>query len=255
MNEPAQNSPAYVVLGAAGGIGAETCRRLSAAGARLLLAGRPSDRLTALGEELGAPTHPLDATRTEEVEAAFKAAVDSFGPIAGAANFVGSLLLKPAHLTTDEEWDSVVATNLRSAFATVRAAAKTMRRSGGSVVLISSAAAQHGFANHEAIAAAKAGVNGLVLSAAATYAPYGLRFNGVAPGLTKTPLTESIWSKETSAAASLDLHAAGRLGEAGDVASAVVWLLDPPNNWITGEILAVDGGLARIRPTKRLGSN
>jgi NAD(P)-dependent dehydrogenase (short-subunit alcohol dehydrogenase family) len=171
--------------------------------------------------------------------------------VTGVVNCVGSLLLKPAHLTSDDEWDATIATNLRSAFATVRAAAKTMRSTGGSVVLVSSAAAQLGFANHEAIAAAKAGVIGLTRSAAATYAARGLRVNAVAPGLVRTPLTESIWSKEASATASEEMHALGRLGEPDDVASAICWLLDPTNSWVTGEVLSIDGGLSHLRPTVR----
>lgn len=241
----------YLILGAAGGIGSATARRLANAGNLLLLAGRPSARLTALANDLASPMIELDASSTTEVEQAFVRAIEEHGPLAGAVNCVGSLLLKPAHLTTDEDWDATITTNLRSAFAIVRGAAKTMRRTGGSVVLVSSAAARLGFANHEAIAAAKAGVIGLTLSAAASYAANGLRFNAVAPGLVRTPLTSSIWSSEPSAKASEEMHAAGRLGEPDDVASAICWLLDPSNSWVTGEVLSVDGGLSHLRPTVR----
>ena len=81
----------------------------------------------------------------------------SFGRIDGAVNCVGSLLLKPAHLTPESDWSQAIAANLTSAFATVRGAAKTMLKTGGSVVLMSSAAARIGLASHEAIAAAKGG--------------------------------------------------------------------------------------------------
>jgi len=118
---------------------------------------------------------------------------------------------------------------------------------GGSVVLVSTAAARTGIANHEAIAAAKGGVQGLMLSAAATYAARGLRFNCVAPGLTRTPLAAKIIASEASEKASLAMHALGRLGEPGDVARAIYWLLDPANDWVTGQILGVDGGLANVR--------
>lgn len=241
----------YLIIGAAGGVGAATSRALADAGSRVMLAGRASDRLTSLAEELDTPKIELDAVSTEQVESAFAQTAQAFGRVDGAANCVGSLLLKPAHLTSDEEWDATIATNLRSAFATVRGAAQTMRRDGGSVVLVSSAAARLGFANHEAIAAAKAGVLGLTLSAAASYAANGLRVNAVAPGLVRTPLTESIWSKESSLKASEAMHAAGRLGEPGDVASAICWLLDPANSWVTGEVLSIDGGLSSLRPTIR----
>jgi NAD(P)-dependent dehydrogenase (short-subunit alcohol dehydrogenase family) len=116
------------------------------------------------------------------------------------------------------------------------------------VVLISSAAAMEGLANHEAIAAAKAGILGLTLSAAASYAGQNLRVNAVAPGLTETPLTAALTGNETSRRVSEAMHALGRLGKPEDIARAIVFLLDPANNWITGQVLAVDGGLSRVRP-------
>ena len=251
MQEKESNQAGYLILGAGGGIGSATARRLANAGNFVILAGRPSERLSALANELASPLVELDATSTADVEQAFVRSAEEIGPLAGVANCVGSLLLKPAHLTTDEEWDATISTNLRSAFATVRAAAKTMRRTGGSVVLVSSAAARLGFANHEAIAAAKAGVIGLTLSAAATYAANGLRINAVAPGLVRTPLTRSIWSNESAAKTSEEMHASGRLGEPEDVASAIGWLLDPANSWVTGEVISVDGGLSHLRPAIR----
>ena len=136
--------------------------------------------------------------------------------------------------------------NLGSAFATVRAAAETMPE-GGSVVLLSSAAARVGLPGHEAIAAAKAGIEGLTRSAAATYGSRGLRFNAVAPGLVRTNLTRRIWENSMASAASVAMHALGRLGEPEDVASLIAWLLDRANNWVTGQIFGVDGGLSSVR--------
>jgi NAD(P)-dependent dehydrogenase (short-subunit alcohol dehydrogenase family) len=156
-------------------------------------------------------------------------------------------LLKAAHLTSLEEWNAVITTNLTSAFAVVSSAAKAMRQRGGSIVLVSSAAARIGLANHEAIAAAKAGVSGLTLSAAATYASKGIRVNAVAPGLVRTALTERIGKNAKSAEASQAMHALGRLGEPADVASCITWLLDPANAWVTGQVIGIDGGLASLR--------
>ena len=237
---------AILVLGAAGGIGSALSRRLASERVKLVVAGRDAVRLEAIAAETGATPFVLDATRPAEVEAAAAKAVELDGRLDGLANCVGSILLKPAHLTSEEEWDAVVATNLKSAYAAVRAATRVMT-TGGSVVLVSSAAARLGLANHEAIAAAKAGVIGLTLSAAASYAPKGIRVNAVAPGLVRTPLTARITGNEAALKASTAMHALGRVGEPEDVASAIAWLLDPAQSWVTGQVIGVDGGLATLR--------
>ena len=88
-------------------------------------------------------------------------------------------------------------------------------------------------------------------SAAATYASRGLRFNAVAPGLVRTPLADAITSNPAALESSTNMHALGRIGEPRDVASAITWLLDPSNDWISGHVLRVDGGLANLRPVAR----
>ena len=242
--------PVYVVLGATGGIGSELCRRLANGGAKLVVGARDEERLDDLADRLGAYPVPLDATKTGEVDRLFGEAVEEFGHISGAANCVGSFVLKPAHLTSDEEWAETIALNMTTAFGTIKAAAKHMPH-GSSVVLLSSVAARVGLANHEAIAAAKAGVVGLALSAAATYVGRDLRVNAVAPGLVQTPMTESVTRSETARQASVDLHPLGRLGESTDVAAMIEWLLDPANTWVTGQVFGVDGGLSTLRPLPR----
>ncbi len=251
MSEVNNSAKVFVILGASGGIGSHVARIMKAEGHQLLLASRASDRLDALAEELESPSRVVDATDLDAVESCFSAAAEQFGQVNGAVNCVGSVLLKPAHLTSGAEWSATIATNLTSAFATVRAAGKVMSKTGGSVVLMSSAAARIGLANHEAIAAAKAGIVGLAQSAAASYAARGIRFNVVAPGLVKTPLTQKIWENERAAATSCSMHALGRLGEPEEVASMIAWLLDPANCWVTGEVFSIDGGLANVRLTAR----
>jgi NAD(P)-dependent dehydrogenase (short-subunit alcohol dehydrogenase family) len=122
-----------------------------------------------------------------------------------------------------------------------------MESSGGAIVLVSTAAAAIGLANHEAIAAAKAGVEGLARSAAATYAARRIRVNCVAPGLVRSALTARITGNESALKASLAMHPLGRVGEPADVARALEFLLDPANDWITGQVLGVDGGLGMLK--------
>ena len=230
----------FLVIAASSGIGQATTVLLKAAGHSVFTTARDQSKIM--------PDAVLDATDFAAVEAVFKDAEAALGgPLDGVVNCSGSLLLKPAHLTSLDQYRAVIEASLTTAFATVRAAGKNMT-SGGSVVLISSAAAMEGLANHEAIAAAKAGILGLTLSAAASYAGQNLRVNAVAPGLTETPLTAALVGNEASRKFSENMHALGRLGKAEDIARAIVFLLLPENNWITGQVLAVDGGLSRVRP-------
>jgi NAD(P)-dependent dehydrogenase (short-subunit alcohol dehydrogenase family) len=237
----------YLVFGAGGGIGSALCRLIAGGGDRLAIAGRTERKIAPLAGELKAPMFASDATDPEAVKEVTQKAAGELGSLDGIANCVGSVFIKPAHLTTIEEWNDVIARNLTSSFAVVSAAATAMRKTGGSVVLISSAAARTGIPSHEAIAAAKGGVTGLALSAAATYARAKIRFNVVAPGLVKTPATAGITGSKAASKASEGMHPLGRLGEPEDVAAAILFLLDPAQSWITGQVLGVDGGLASLK--------
>jgi 3-oxoacyl-[acyl-carrier protein] reductase len=238
--------PVYLVLGAGGGVGSSLAGILSKLGARLLLAGRDKGRLSSVAERTGGVAFPFDAMVPGEMERCATQAIEAHGRLDGIANCIGSVLLKPAHLTTDADWDDTLQRNLGTAFRTVRTAAKMMR-GAGSVVLFSSAAAGIGLPNHEAISAAKAGVEGLMRSAAATYAGRGLRFNAVAPGLVETPATARITSSEAGRKASLAMHPLGRLGRPEDVASVAAWLLSAESGWVTGQVFGVDGGLSSLK--------
>ena len=247
--------PTYLIIGAGSATGSCVARTLAADGARLVLAGRHRSTFESLAASIDGRIVEADATRFEDVARAVDEAVAWTTRLDGVLNCAGSILLKHAHLTSAEELSDVIATNLISAFATVRAAATAMRKDGGSIVLMSSAAAMIGLPNHEAIAAAKAGVVGLMRSAAATYATSGIRVNAVAPGLVDTPMSRAITSSEVSLNASIAMHPLGRIGTPEDVASAICWLLGPHSTWVTGQTLGVDGGLATLKSRSRTSSS
>ncbi|MCP4796143.1 MAG: SDR family oxidoreductase [Phycisphaeraceae bacterium] len=164
----------------------------------------------------------------------------------GIVNLAGCISLKPAHMVSTDEWNETIATKLTTAFSCVKAAGRHLK-AGGSVVLVSTVAAGTGLSNHEAIAAAGAGVEGLARAAAATYAARGLRFNVVAPGLVDTPLASKITGSERALEHSRKMHPLGRIGVADDVAPAIAWLLSSDADWITGQTIGIDGGLGALR--------
>lgn len=225
----------YLIIAASSAIGQSVVALLKKQGDDVLTTAQSSNKIT--------PDFILDASDFDAVDNVFEQA----GSIDGVVNCAGSLLLKSAHTTTFDEFQQTVNASLTTSFATIRAAGKRMTN-GGSVVLLASAAGLTGLANHEAIAAAKAGVIGLAQSAAATYASSHLRINVVAPGMVKTPLTDGLLKNQLVAKASTAVHALGRIGEPYDIAKAILFFLDPENNWITGQVLAADGGLSSIRP-------
>ncbi|MEN9844909.1 MAG: hypothetical protein RIS36_56 [Pseudomonadota bacterium] len=236
-----------IIFGGTGGIGSAIARALSDRGVSTFLVSRTEERLNAVASEVGARGYAVaDVTDLDQVERAFSEATVALGEVSAVAHCVGSILLKPAHLTSPTEFASVIHQNLTSAFFVVRSAARTMT-TGGSVLLFSSAAGRVGLANHEAIAAAKAGIIGLTLSAAATYAARKLRFNCIAPGLVQTAMSEKITSNQSAAAFSRALHPLGRLGEPADIAPLAALLLSDEGSWITGQIFGVDGGLATVK--------
>ncbi len=247
-NTSAHKGRAYLLIGGAGGIGSELARRLVGAGATLTIAGRDAEKAKALADEIGAHAlGSLDATDHDAVNAAVKSAAEHHGRLDGAVNLPGTILLKPAHLTTPDELRATIDINLVTAFNLVRSASQAMKKDGGSIVLMASAAATSGLPNHEAIAAAKAAVIGLTRSAAATYASSHVRVNAVAPGMVRTPLSEPILNSDVAEKASTAMHPLGRLGEPADVASAIAWLLEGGQGWVSGTVLEVDGGLANLR--------
>ena len=239
-------SQAVAIIGAAGGIGRELAQRLAEQGRPLLLMGRNGPALDDLASSL--PTLTTVAAVDALDRAALQGVVTDYAAqqaLGGFVNLAGSIYLKPAQRTTPADFQDILNANLVTAFNCVAVSQATMRK--GSVVLMSSVAAQVGLLNHEAIAAAKAGVEGLMRAAAASGARKGLRCNAVAPALVDTPMAAGLLASDAARQASNRMHPLGRVGRPEEIAQLICWLLDAQAEWITGQVFAADGGLGGLR--------
>ena len=187
-----------------------------------------------------------DALEKLDVEEAVGLALEQEN-FAGAIHTVGSIFLKPGHATSVEQFSEVINTNLTSAFITLSVAGKKMLRNGGRMVFVSSLAASFGLPNHEAISAAKGGLESMVRSSAATYAKRKIQVNVVAPALTETKLASKLLASEAARKASEEMNPMGKIVQAEEVAKTISWLMLDAPDMITGETIHVDGGFNTLR--------
>ncbi|MGB0343907.1 MAG: SDR family NAD(P)-dependent oxidoreductase [Coraliomargarita sp.] len=243
-----------VIGGISGGIGSALAASLHQQGCQVAGYARSADKLEVLSGKLpGIHTKTLDATNPAEVDAFINEIAQARGRIDAYVHAIGSILIKPAHLTSPENWAHTLQTNLSSAFYALSATVKHMQKQpeGGTCLFFSTAAAQTGIANHEAIAAAKGGIEAMVRSAAATYAPRGIRVNAIAPSLTDTPLAKPVIASEKALEISKRMHPLGDIAHAGDVSGLAHWLLNDQASFVTGQVFVIDGGLSTIVPKPR----
>lgn len=237
-----------LVTGARGGIGSEVTARLRASGHRVAVTGRDAEALAVVQADARIAA---DTTTAEGAASAIAACIVQLGSVPTMlAHCVGSTLVAPLHRTPPEQYREVMRVNLDSALYMLQAWVVAMRdaRLAGSAVFCSSVVARIGVANHEAIAAAKGGVEALARSAAATYAALGLRINAVAPGMTDTPMTAGMLRADAMREGAGRQYPLGGIQSAAQVADVVLWLLSEGAARITGQVIAVDGGFTTIRP-------
>jgi NAD(P)-dependent dehydrogenase (short-subunit alcohol dehydrogenase family) len=190
-----------------------------------------------------------DALSSDDLQSAIDVAIkEGDGRMSGVAHLVGSILIRPPHALKVEAFEEVIQTNLVSAFLTLSKSCKALLKSGGGrVVFTSSVAASLGLVNHEAISAAKGGIESMVRSAAATYAQRNIRVNAIAPGLTDTKLSESIIRSESLRESAVSMIPMKRINQPEEVAEGMFWLLTSAPDNLTGQIIHLDGGMRNVR--------
>jgi len=236
--------PIILILGATGAVGAALARRVAVRGQRPVLVARDAARLAALAADIpGSLAFPANV----EDAAALRSAVAAAGtPLAGLAYCVGSIALKPLKRVTEADMLGAFRLNALGAMLAVQAAQEALAAGKGAVVLFSSIAARAGFTNHAAIAAAKGAVEGLTVALAAELAP-SIRINCIAPSLTRSSMAAPLLANAQMADAIAKQHPIPRLGEGEDAAALADFLLSDQAGWITGQIMAVDGGRSTVR--------
>lgn len=236
-----------LVTGATGGLGGAIAKALQAQGATVAISGTRREVLDALAAEIGERIHVLPCNLADKDE------VERLVPQAEAAMGQLDILVANAGITRDnlfvqmkdEEWDQVIDVNLTAAFRLARAAVRgMMRRRFGRVIGVTSVVGVTGNPGQGNYAASKAGMVGMMKSLAAEYAKRGVTANCVAPGFIATPMTDKLNEKQREAI--LSRVPAGRLGTSEDVAAAIVYLASNEANYVTGQTLHVNGGMAMI---------
>ena len=235
-----------LIIGASGGIGRALTFQLHAQGCRVAAVGRDASRLA---DVEAAVRIAADTTTHEGAASAISACQEALGAAPTMlAHCVGGTLIAPLHRTRAEAYREVMRVNLDSAVFMLQAWIVALQGAPGAAVFASSVVARIGVANHEAIAAAKGGVEALVRSAAATYAAQGLRINAVAPGMTETPMTAGMLKLPAMREGAARQYPLGGVQTAAQVADAMAWLLGDGAARVTGQVIAVDGGFTTVRP-------
>ncbi len=236
-----------LVTGASGGIGGEIARVLHGAGASVALSGTRVEPLEALAAELGERAHvlPCNLSDAAAVDALPKQAIAAMGGVDILVNNAGITRDNLFMRMSDEEWQSVIDVNLTATFRLCRGVLRGMMKARwGRIVNIGSVVGAIGNPGQGNYAAAKAGMIGMSKSLAYEVASRGITVNTVSPGFITTAMTDKLTNDQKSAI--LGQVPAGRMGEPGEIAAAVLYLASPEAGYVTGATLHVNGGMAML---------
>ena len=234
-------SEKYLIFGATGSVGSSLAEQLKNSGNDIHLVARNESEVKAIAEKLG-----CSHTVADVLEDGFIDKVKSdVNEIKGIAYCVGSIDLKPLRMVTEADMNKCMKLNLYSAIEAIKGFQESLKKNKGSVVLFSTVAAQRGFTNHTIIASAKAAVEGLTVTLAAEFAPH-IRVNCIAPSLSKSKIAEPMLKNPAIAEGIAKAHPLKRLGEGKDSAALAKFLITEESSWITGQIIAVDGGRSKL---------
>ena len=234
-------SEKYLVIGATGSIGSNLAELLYASGEEVHLVGRDENQTKSISEKLNCK-YTITDVLDEDFVKKIKSDIEE---VKGIAYCVGSIDLKPLRMVTENDFNKCMKLNLYSAVELIKGYEESLKKNKGSIVLFSTVAAQRGFTNHAIIASTKAAVEGLTVSLAAEFAPH-IRVNCVAPSLTKSKIAEPMLKNTAIAEGIAKAHPLKRLGEGKDSASLAKFLITEDSSWVTGQIIAVDGGRSKL---------
>ncbi|HXT07625.1 MAG TPA: SDR family NAD(P)-dependent oxidoreductase [Roseiarcus sp.] len=238
-----------IVTGAASGIGRATAQRFHDEGALVFAVDRNAETLALLpGQSERWSPHLSDISVKGASAPLIAACVARFGKLDILANIAGLGNSKPAHDTSDDDFDHWINANLANTFRLSRDALPHLRGRNGVILNMASGLGLVGMAKQAAYTAAKAGIIGLTRQMAAEYGPDGVRVNAVAPGLIETPATADRLANDADYRASnIGSMPLMRAGQPSEVASAAAFLCSDDASFITGQILAIDGGMTATR--------
>ena len=234
-------SEKYLIFGATGSVGSSLAEQLKDSGNDIHLVARSESDVKSIAEKLGCSYTIADVLEDNFIE---KVKSD-INDIKGIAYCVGSIDLKPLRMVTEADMNKCMKLNLYSAIEAIKGFQESLKKNKGSVVLFSTVAAQRGFTNHTIIASAKAALEGLTVTLAAEFAPH-IRVNCVAPSLSKSKIAEPMLKNPAVADGIAKAHPLKRLGEGKDSAALAKFLITEDSSWVTGQIIAVDGGRSKL---------